>query len=115
MANPHKGEVSFEVRGKKRTARLNTNAICELEDELGMSVDGISSRMVSGYLGTLRSVLRASLHDSTTMEEAGEIIDELGPRRVVEVMIEAFNLAFPSPEEAPSPPKGGKAGTGAGS
>ena len=35
MGNPHKGDVSFEVDGKRRALVYNMNALCELEDALG--------------------------------------------------------------------------------
>jgi hypothetical protein len=111
MANPHKGEVSFVVGGKARTVRLSTNAICVLEDELGLSVDGISTRMVQGYLSVLRSVLRVALNDGTTAEQAGDMIDELGPRAVCETLIQTFRLAFPDTSDDADPPTGA-AGTG---
>lgn len=112
MANPHKGEVSFAVGGKARTVRLSTNAICVLESELGLGVDSISARMVQGYLSVLRSVLRVALNDGTTDEEAGDMIDELGPRKTVEILIRTFKLAFPDTTADADPPTGGEAGTG---
>ncbi len=113
MANPHRGEVVFEVDGKPCTLRLNTNALCSLEHELDLSVDQISARMIQGYLSVLRSVLRVALVDRTmTHEEVGDMIDILGPQRTVEVLVQAFKLAFPSPEEAPSPPMGESPGIG---
>jgi hypothetical protein len=113
MPNPHRGEVALSVGGDTHMLRLNTNTICNLESELDMSVDEITTRFARGYLTVLRSALRAALNYEITLERAGEMVDEAGPRVVLERMMEAFRLAFPDPEaDTARPPSGAAAGTG---
>lgn len=112
MANQHRGEVALEAGGKSLIARFNTNALCSLENELKLSVDEFLGRVIQGHLVAIRSGLRAALGNGMSLEEAGDLVDDVGPLRAAEVLIEAFNLAFPRPENSPSPPKGEGAGTG---
>jgi len=104
----------MSVGGVTHTLRLNTNTICNLEAELDMSVDEITTRFARGYLSVLRSALRAALNYEVTLDEAGEMVDEATPRVVLERLMEAFRLAFPDPEadDSTRPPNGAAAGIG---
>lgn len=115
MANPHKGEVSFEASGKTWSLRYSTNALCELEDDLDRGIgDVIESLQTSPRLNMLRAVLRAGLSGhKVNQQQAGDLIDELGFDRTRELIGTAFARAFPPVEEAGDgerPRKGG--GTG---
>lgn len=39
MANPKRGETAFSVGGQERKLLLDINALCELEDHLGLTLD----------------------------------------------------------------------------
>lgn len=112
MANPHKGEVAFEAGEQTRTLRFDTNAICIAEEDLDLGVDQIISRLNSGRLSVVRVLYRAGLVGNVTLPQAGEIIDELGHARAMELLSEALALAFPKADDSGPPPKGEKVGTG---
>ena len=101
MANPHKGEVALG----DYTLVMSINAVCELEDALGKSIDEIGAEMSGGSMrmGTLRAVVWAALqehHPGTTMQDAGRIIGEVGMDEVGPKIGEAFQAAFPQKEGA---------------
>lgn len=104
MSNPHKGEVSFEADGKTHTLRLDTNAICSLEDEVGIGILDIMRRMDSGSMSTLRIAYREALVNGSaerrTLNEVGELIDELGYVQAAALLSKALQFAFPPPAEA---------------
>lgn len=116
MPNPHKGEIAFEAGGVERKLRFDTNAICMVEEDLDLSVAEIAARLNAGRLSVVRAALRAGLVGggdlTATLREAGEIIDEITYARAVDLLSQAFALAFPPPEEGARPQKGGGAGTG---
>lgn len=99
MANPHKGEVTFEADGKTHTLRLDTNAICSLEDEIGIGILEIMRRMDSGVMSTLRTAYQCALVNGSTpglsLAEVGELIDELGYARAATLLSKALEFAFP--------------------
>lgn len=104
MANPHRGEMSFKTPDAEYTLVLSTNALCELEEELGKSVPAIVSDMQR--LSTLRALLWASLrtrHPDISLAQAGEIIDRAGMVKTTEAITRTLNAAFPKA------PKGGPA------
>lgn len=106
MQNPHKGEVSFEVGGKRRRLVYTNNALCALEDHLGRGILDIyaelaclvpktdtkgkilpetqaeaAARARRIRLGFCRAVLWAGcLEDDKemTIEQAGDLITEIG-------------------------------------
>lgn len=104
MANRRRGEV--DIAG--RTLVMNTNALCELEDALGMGVPKIAEMMADPAglrLSTIRTIVTIGLRQrapETTEAQAGEIIDEAGGvRAAVQVIGDAFRAAFPeTPESA---------------
>lgn len=118
MANPHKGEVTFEAGGKTQTLVLNTNAICNLEDDLQIGITEIAQLLQAGRMSIVRATFRAGLVNGSadgpglTLLEAGEVVDDVGFLRAVELIQQALERAFPNQEpEAPRPRKAG-AGTG---
>ena len=118
MANPVRGEVGFEADGTPYTLMFSTNALCALEDALGMSVTDIGAQMSGSVrLKTLRSLFWAGLQDhhaGVSEAEAGRIIDQVGAAEAGELIGRAFAAAFPQAEEAKagSRPRTPAAGTG---
>lgn len=99
MANPHRGEVTFEVDGKSYTLMLNTNAICELEAEMNKGIDEIAMSMTR--LSTLRGMLWAALrahHPEVTLPEAGAMIDKVRRTSAMKAVNDALAAAFPKPD-----------------
>lgn len=136
MANPQKGEVSFEADGKTWTLRYSANALCELEDHLSRGVVDIASELQSWgppvgpdgkssgetperaaervkliRLGTLRAVFWAGLrdhHPDIDIRHAGDLLVAAGGAMGgLALVADAFAQAFPEPETV-RPPKGGR-------
>lgn len=101
MANPVKGEVAFEAAGRPYTLSFSVNALCELEEALGLSVARISEVMGddnSVSLRNVRALVWAGLrdhHPEVTQVEAGRLIDAVGIAEAVGLVGRAFMLAFP--------------------
>lgn len=109
MANPHRGEVSFDAEGAAYTLRYSANSICELEDLLNRSIVSVSEEMASWSkdslkirMSLIRAVFWAGLrdrHPEMTIREAGELILSAGGiLKAMEYISEAFSAAFPSEE-----------------
>ena len=116
MANPHRGEVTFEAGGKNQTLRLDTNAICDLEDQLDLSIVDIGRLLDAGRISIVRAAFRAGLVNGDggmTLAEAGDIIDEIGYEQAATHLSKALERAFPTPQagDDASPRKAG-GGTG---
>lgn len=120
MANPHRGDVDLAAGGKTYRLRLDINAIAELEDHTGQSINEIAAALNDP--ATMRmSLARAvfwgamrSTHPEVSIKDAGEIMHEAGFAEAMEAVGKAFLLAFPEAEASDSgrPRKAGKAGRG---
>lgn len=129
MANPLKGEVSFEARGKTWTLLLNSNAQCELEEHTGRGILDLATELESWgppidpksrkpvaetpveqlarlkriNIRSVRTMLWGALrekHPEIDVKEAGNLIDDMGgPIVAVAKVLEAFALGLPEPPE----------------
>lgn len=124
MANPHKGEVSFDVDGVTYTLHYSTNAYCELEDLLGRGFGDIAMEMQSWSpplgpdkkplpetaevaqkrigkikLSLMRAVFWAGLrdrHPDITVRQAGDLMSDMGGGGpVMEQVSRAMAAAMP--------------------
>lgn len=101
MGNPHRGEVTFEVEGKPYKLCFSANALCEMESALNLGINEISERMSKVEklrMTTVRAVFWAGLtdnHPDVSIKDAGLLISAISMARVVELIGEAFSLAFP--------------------
>jgi len=117
MPNPKKGEILFQLPdgGEAYTLRFSTNSLVELENSLDKSLDEISLSMRDPKLlriGIVRAVFWSALrdnHKSVTLSQAGDIIDKAGLGPVVEVVSQAFALAFGDGDERDPPQPEAKA------
>ncbi|MDD2870238.1 GTA-gp10 family protein [Neomegalonema sp.] len=119
MANPVKGEVGFEVDGTSYKFVLSTNALCELEDAVGLPVSRFGEMLAAPSMRQVRAIFWAGLidhHPGITPPEAGRLMDRLSVAERDSLLERAFRLAFP---EAGTPQKGAagngprkRAGTG---
>ena len=113
-----KGEVIFEADGRSYTMLFSINAICNLEENLGKTINQISESLQNTEtmrMSLARSVFRAGLsdlHPKTTEKQAGEIITNLGFQPAMDLINKAFSLTFPSEEGQENPPKPAADGTG---
>jgi len=103
MANQ---ERSFEVGGTTFTIRFTQNALYRMEEKLG-SFLAIANRLgareaqVMMWAGLEGARLKnKSRRQEYTLDEAGDLIDELGGlAQAVPIIIDAFNAAFPQKKE----------------
>lgn len=104
MANPHKGEVAFEANGETYKLVFDFNAICELEDALGVSASAIGEA-IGDKLSNLRTVFRIGLsrHHNLSDPETGDILTDIGGEKAGELIGQAFSLSFPSADEPKGP------------
>lgn len=124
MANPLKGEISFQADGKEYVLQYSNNALVELEDRLDRGIVDISDELVRWSkepknlrLGTIRAVFWAGLrqyHPEVDLIEAGELITRAGGLlKAAELIGKAFERAFPAPETKGRNPRKAKVnGTG---
>lgn len=114
MANAQKGEVSFEALGETWTIKLGTNAMCEIEDATGESINTIGQSMNSEKftMRLMRTVFfcgMADYHDKLTERQVGNILDEIGFDKASDIMMRAFVLATPEAKKGANPRKAARA------
>lgn len=105
MANREKGEVSLPAGDTEYTLVYSVNALCEIEEKLGLGFPAISALMADASTLSLRLV-RATLwgglrthHPKITLAEAGDVIMKAGGvAKVLPIFNDAITLAFPVPE-----------------
>lgn len=126
MANPYRGETSFDVGGKTYTLQFNSNACAELEDLLARGIVSIVQEIMSWSteperisLKLFRALLWAGLrkhHRGMTVEMAGDLLDEAGGMlALMPPVSEAFSKTWPESDKA-EPVSGGPInGSGIGS
>lgn len=111
MANPHRGSVSLQAGDRTYTLSYSTNALCELEDRTGKTIqvlanalnspEGVSLKMVRDLVwGALRDH-----HEGADIQTAGGIIDTAGLPDVMEAIGQALRAAFPDAKGGRNPRK----------
>lgn len=105
MANPDKGEVDLKVDDTALVLRFTTNSMRHLENVLGTTLSAIVGQMMESRenpgslpIGTVQALFWAALLDKrpkTTLEEAGELMDECGHQAAGVAVGEAFTLYMP--------------------
>ena len=124
MANPQRGEVSFESGGKTYILRYSANALCALESELDRGILDIAAEMQSWgpplgadgkpldetadqaaararrmRLSLVRALFWAGLIDDAphlSLAQAGDLITAIGGLQAALVLVvDAFAKAFP--------------------
>lgn len=99
MANRERGEVSFEADGKTWTLSFGTNAICGLEAEMDKPAGAIFASLDGSVdFRTFRSVFRAGLarhHKGLKLDEAGDLIDEVGLSEAARLVGESVKASMP--------------------
>ena len=115
MANEARGEVGFSAGGKEYTLKFSTNGICAAERELKKSLVAAAAEL--DWIVVRRTMLWAALNcvdtvtkrpingKSFTQDEAGDIMDLVPAKDLIELLMRAMNLAYPSPADAPSEPR----------
>lgn len=96
MANPIKGEVSFEVDGKLYTFVFGTYAAAALERRSKMSVRQFFNRKDHEFgMDDTLALVHAGLlrHHKMTEEQVADLIDSCGHERFAEIIKDAFELS----------------------
>ena len=106
MANPHRGEYSFQVGEQTYTLLFSVNSLCMLEEELGESINTIAAQInnpATVRMKTIRALVWAGLqekHPATSLDDAGRIITDASIPKAMAAVGSAFAGAFPDAEEA---------------
>lgn len=111
MANAVRGEVSFEAAGTTYRMKISTNALCEIEDALGESIDEVGRKIAenkSAKIRVLRTLVWGALldrHPNLTPKDAGRLIDEIGMEKASELIAKCFELMQPEASGNENPPQ----------
>ena len=115
-ANPHKGEVSFElVSGETFTLQFSVDAVCTVEAMLDKSSVEICNLVLRRRVGALRAAFWAGLqayHPKITLREAGDMIPQINADNwevILKLIVRAMNLAFGEADESGEAADDGKA------
>lgn len=100
MANIQKGEVSFKALEKDWTIKLGTNAMCEIEDATGLSINDIGNKLngESFNMKLMRTVFVSGMiefHADIDERTVGNVIDDIGFDEAAKIMERAFVFATP--------------------
>lgn len=109
MANPLRGEASFEAQGQVWTMVLDFNTLVSLEKETGSTLQELFELLKPERLslGTIRSFFKCSLeenHGDVTDREAGNLIGEIGIEKAATLLSEAVNDMQAPVAKAPAGP-----------
>lgn len=124
MANKFKGEVEFTSRDdKKYILSFSANALCELEEVVGMSLDDVVAKLQSDTdkmkLSEIRKIFWAGLLDhqpDVSIEDTKRILSGISPKDMGELVGKAFRLSMSDgeQEDGPRPPEPDQRKNGAG-
>ena len=110
-AAPVHGVATFEAGGAVWSLKFGINALCDLEFQVDDAEE--VARLMAGTAGdppafsTIRAGFWAALrtfHAEITLEEAGQLIDNIGMARAGSLTAQALIAAFPE-ADPPRPPK----------
>lgn len=102
MANRERGELGFECGERRFVLKYSVNALCELEDALGMSIRQFASlfKEPEGIrLKQVRAAMWAGLLEKqpgVTQQQAGTIIEEITMMKAMDLVGQAMQAAFGS-------------------
>lgn len=100
MANQERGELGFECGERRFVLKYSVNALCELEDALGMSIRQFASLFKepdSIRLKQVRAAMWSGLLEKQpgiTQQQAGAIIEEITMMRAMDLVGQAMKAAF---------------------
>ena len=103
---------------KQRHLRFDFNALCALEDELGLSIAKLGN-ILAGSVGLkdLRAIVWAGLiheDESLSVKDVGNFLELGEMAEIADKIRQAFEIAFPAEEEGKKKEAGSnqKSGTG---
>lgn len=93
--------VDFVAGGKSYCLRYTTNRMCNLETALGMGVASFMRKYDAQNVPTykdMRTIFHAGVFPAVSVEDAGDIMDDLGFDAASELTAKALMAAFPEAE-----------------
>lgn len=106
MANANRGEVALKVGDKEYTLRFSANALCDLESVLKMPILEVTKILDDPSklsMTMVRAMMWAGLKEKQpriTIEQAGDIVQELSLMAAFAEIGNAFKIAFPTPDHS---------------
>lgn len=97
MANPLKGETAIDIGGVSYTLKLSYNSLCEAETQSGKTSTELMGELEGGSMTAIRLLFWASLLASSpkmTISQAGDLIDEATPAKVMSALTTCIRAAF---------------------
>lgn len=121
MANRERGEVEVKAGEKAYTLRPTFNAICALEELVGMTLDDLYAQIGAGRMSGLRSCVWCLLQpchadEIKTLEDAGNWIERVGTYEIMAALAkvqELNNETQTTKGRASGNPRKARVGTGA--
>lgn len=122
MANPHRGEVDVEIGERKYLLSFSADALAELEDRLGLSIEGIGRLLDDGdkiRVAHWRTMFTCALqdnHEDIDDKAARALFKKLSITDAIRLTGKAYGLALnglaeyakgKKAAEAASPPEPG--------
>ncbi|WP_353474784.1 hypothetical protein PVT71_14540 [Salipiger sp. H15] len=102
MTNSKRGAIAFTALGATHHLHLSINALVRYQDLFGETlIQGVQE--LNTAAGDVRRVVRifyvgVDRDGSMTMEEAGDMIDDIGLKKASELVGKAVQAAFPMDE-----------------
>lgn len=105
VMNSKRGAIGFEVEGVQRALRFTTNAMVKYQDEAGETLlAGLQELQDNpGDMRRVRLIFWCGLDGSPTLEDAGDVMDELGFAEALTIIGRAAEAAFPPAPEGEAP------------
>lgn len=109
MTNSSRGSVALQAADKAYKVSFSVNALCELEDAFGVSVQQIGAIFdKDASMKDVRKLARCALsdhHPEITEKDAGLVVTEAGLPVFMDAVQKAFQITFPEAKGTGNPPK----------
>jgi len=90
-----RGGVDYEAAGERFHLRFSTNVLCGIEEDCARSISALVADLETNQpIRLVRMFLTAGTTPEITSEKAGDIIDEVGLIRAIEIVGRALTFAF---------------------
>lgn len=101
MGNRLKGVVTAQTQAGEVRLQYSINALCEIEDRAGLSLQEFMAQVEAGHMKALRLFIWGGMvqhQPAVQISDAGALADELGLQEAVKLCKQAFDIAFPQAE-----------------
>jgi hypothetical protein len=100
MGNPQKGEIEFEIAGKRYTWLLGSYGLAKIEERLGKSWPKVMADLDPQSMRYWLAAFHCGLllhHDDISEREASILLDDLTLGKFIEIFNATFAKQFPAP------------------